>query len=71
MLPMARPLRIEFAGVLYHVTSRGNERKPVYRDDRDRARFLGRLSAVVGTHRLHSWLVHLARRRRCDAPPGA
>ena len=31
---MARPLRIECAGVLYHVTSRGNERKPIYRDDR-------------------------------------
>ena len=49
---MARPLRIEFAGSLYHVTSRGNERKPVCRDDRDRARFFDRLSAVVNTHRL-------------------
>jgi putative transposase len=49
---MARPLRIEFAGALYHVTSRGNERKPVYRDGHDRARFLDRLSAVVNTHRL-------------------
>ena len=49
---MARPLRIEFAGALYHVTSRGNERKPIYRDDRDRERFLERLSAVVNTHRL-------------------
>ena len=39
---MARPVRIEFAGAHYHVTSRGNERKPVYRDDRDRARFLAR-----------------------------
>ena len=52
MLAMARPLRIEFAGALYHVTSRGNERKPVYRDGRDRARFLARLAAVVRTHRL-------------------
>ena len=49
---MARPVRIEFAGAHYHVTSRGNERKPVYRDDRDRARFLERLAAVVRTHRL-------------------
>jgi putative transposase len=49
---MARPLRIELAGALYHVTSRGNERKPVYRDDRDRARFVERLAAVVETHRL-------------------
>jgi REP-associated tyrosine transposase len=49
---MARPLRIGYAGALYHVTSRGNERKPVYRDDRDRARFVERLAAVVDTHRL-------------------
>ena len=28
---MARPLRIEYPGAFYHVTSRGNERKPVYR----------------------------------------
>ena len=49
---MARPLRIEFAGALYHVTARGNERTPIYRDDRDRTRFLERLAAVVDTHRL-------------------
>ena len=29
----SRPLRLEFAGALYHVTSRGNEKKPVYLDD--------------------------------------
>jgi putative transposase len=33
---MARPLRLEFAGALYHVTARGNERKPIYRDAQDR-----------------------------------
>jgi len=27
---MARPLRIEYAGALYHVTARGNERKRIY-----------------------------------------
>ena len=32
---MARPLRIEFAGAIYHVMSRGNERKPIVRDDAD------------------------------------
>jgi putative transposase len=37
---MARPLRIEFAGALYHVTSRGNERRPIFRGDRDRRTFL-------------------------------
>ncbi|HEV2214226.1 MAG TPA: transposase [Terracidiphilus sp.] len=37
---MARPLRIERAGGRYHVTARGNERKPIYRDDCDRVYFL-------------------------------
>lgn len=37
---MARPLRIEFAEALYHVTSRGNERRPIFRSDRDRRTFL-------------------------------
>lgn len=44
---MARPLRIEFAGALYHVTARGNERKAIYRDDRDRHRFLRILADIV------------------------
>jgi putative transposase len=37
---MARPLRIEFAGALYHLTSRGNERRAIFRSDRDRKAFL-------------------------------
>jgi putative transposase len=37
---MARPLRIEFAGALYHITSRGNERRPIFRSDHDRRTFL-------------------------------
>lgn len=32
---MARPLRIEYEGALYHVTSRGNERKDIYYTKRD------------------------------------
>ena len=31
---MARPLRIEFAGGLYHVTSRGDRREDIFLDDR-------------------------------------
>ena len=34
---MSRPLRIEFPGAVYHVTSRGDRREPIYRDDADRA----------------------------------
>ena len=37
---MARPLRIELAGGLYHVTSRGDRREPIYRDDDDRTAWL-------------------------------
>lgn len=33
---MSRPLRIEFPGAVYHVTSRGDRREPIYRDDVDR-----------------------------------
>ncbi|MFZ2491544.1 MAG: transposase [Thermoanaerobaculia bacterium] len=44
---MARPLRIEFPGALYHVTSRGNERRPIFRSDRDRLAFLDFLGQVA------------------------
>ena len=37
---MARPLRIEYPGAYYHVTCRGNERREIFADDRDRKRFL-------------------------------
>jgi putative transposase len=40
---MARQLRIEYPGAWYHVTSRGNERGEIYKDDKDRIRFLGAL----------------------------
>ena len=30
---MAKPLRIEFAGALYHLTSRGDRREAIYEDD--------------------------------------
>jgi len=52
---MARPLRIEYDGALYHVTSRGNERKAIFKDDADRQLFLSTLTQVV--ERFH-WLVH-------------
>jgi hypothetical protein len=36
---MARPFRIEYDGALYHVTSRGNDRKAIFKDDSDRELF--------------------------------
>jgi putative transposase len=47
---MARPLRIELPGALYHITSRGNARQAIFFDDDDRRLFLHRLGAVVRTH---------------------
>ena len=44
---MARPLRIEKAGGWYHITARGNERKRIFRDDRDRQHFLELLAEMV------------------------
>jgi REP element-mobilizing transposase RayT len=52
---MARPLRIEFPGALYHVTSRGNARLPVFEDDHDRERFLAILAEVVPRYK---WRCH-------------
>lgn len=52
---MGRPLRIEYAGALYHITSRGNERKRIFLDDRDRKRFLGILKDY---HDRYGILIH-------------
>ncbi|MBS1225325.1 MAG: addiction module toxin RelE [Proteobacteria bacterium] len=52
---MARPLRIEFAGALYHVTSRGDGREAIFLDDDDRNRFLEGLAEVV---RHCNWAIH-------------
>lgn len=43
---MARPLRIEFAGGIYHVTSRGDRREDIFLDDGDRQRWLALLGQV-------------------------
>ncbi len=52
---MARPLRIQFPGGVYHVTSRGNARGMIFDDDSDRERFLNVLASVVQNHR---WFCH-------------
>jgi REP element-mobilizing transposase RayT len=44
---MARPLRIERVGAWYHLTARGNERRAIYRDDRDRRHFCGLVAEMV------------------------
>ena len=43
----ARPLRIEFADAVYHVTSRGDRREAIYRDDEDRQRHLAVIAQAM------------------------
>lgn len=52
---MSRPLRIEYAGALYHVTSRGNARQPIYLDEQDFDLFLEVLSQ---TCERFNWVIH-------------
>lgn len=44
---MARPLRIEFADAVYHVTARGNRQEPIFLDDKDRVRFIELLAQAL------------------------
>jgi putative transposase len=44
---MARPLRISYPNAFYHVTCRGNDRRVIFRDDRDRTRFLEQLQSAL------------------------
>ncbi|MBI2358921.1 MAG: transposase [Deltaproteobacteria bacterium] len=43
---MARRVRVEYAGALYHVITRGNQRQRIFRDDRDREKYLEILSGL-------------------------
>jgi len=52
---MARPLRIEYPGAIYHVTARGDRRQSIYEDDADRQSFLATLSEVIARC---NWLCH-------------
>lgn len=52
---MARPLRIEYAGALYHITARGNGRAKIYLDDADRIEFLRLMETAVTRY---DWYCH-------------
>ena len=52
---MARPLRIEYPGAVYHVTNRGNDKKDIFKDDQDRETFLKILALV---DKRYHWLCH-------------
>ena len=52
---MARKLRIQYPGAIYHIMNRGDRREPIFKDDHDRTGFLETLGEVcVKT----GWLVH-------------
>lgn len=54
---MPRPLRIEYAGGIYHVMNRGDRREAIYRDEEDRASFLRTLGEACGKTgwQVHAW----------------
>lgn len=52
---MSRPLRLEYAGALYHVTSRGDRREDIYETDSDRRLFLDVLGNVCERF---NWVCH-------------
>jgi len=47
---MGRQLRIEYPGAHYHVTSRGSERKDVFKSQKDREQFLRYLESAVSRY---------------------
>jgi REP element-mobilizing transposase RayT len=52
---MARQLRLEYPGAVYHVMNRGDRREPVYHDDTDRKRFIATLGEACTKT---DWQVH-------------
>ena len=78
---MSRPLRIEFPGAIYHVTSRGDRREAIYRDEVDRqmqlevlAQAMDRFDAQVLSYCLmgnHYHLVLHTRQGNLSQAPGS
>lgn len=52
---MARKLRVEYPGAIYHVMNRGDRREPIFRDDEDRERFVETLGEACARG---GWQVH-------------
>jgi putative transposase len=57
--PMARPLRLEHAGAIWHVTARGNRKEDIFVDDRDRRALLEHLAVTIEMYkwRVHAWVL--------------
>lgn len=52
---MARKLRVEYPGAIYHIMNRGDRREPIFADDFDRRRFVETLGEACAKT---SWQVH-------------
>ena len=68
---MARKLRVQFEGAIYHVTIRGVERRRIFDDDADRERFLTRLGDAVAEYGVRLYLFACMRNHAhllCETP---
>ena len=50
---MSRPLRIQYPGAYYHITCRGNAKRPIFLDDTDRVKFLNFLSESIDIYEIN------------------
>jgi len=53
---MGRPLRIQYPGASYHITSRGNEKREIFRSNGDREKFLSYLQSA---HERYGGIIHV------------
>jgi REP element-mobilizing transposase RayT len=69
---MSRPLRIQYPGVVCHVTCRGNERQNIFRDDTDRRAFLEILteSQTISCVELYAIVLRGISRLKGSVAPG-
>jgi REP element-mobilizing transposase RayT len=56
---MARHLRLEYAGAVYHVTARGNDRSTIFHTEEDRRHLLEVLAGMMGRYAvvLHAYVL--------------
>ena len=56
---MARPLRIQYPGAVYHITCSGNEKREIFKDGKDKTAFLDILERSLQTYcvKLYSYVL--------------
>jgi hypothetical protein len=68
---MVRPLRIKYAGAVYHITSRRNERKPAFKSDQDRITLMNGVSAQLFGLSIALFLQLTAKRIKTQRKPSS